>query len=656
MKKLLWAIGLFGLMMPAILVTSCSSDDGTTSEIEKPVSGRFVTSVVVPFDLDAYAGMEYALTGNGFAAGDVLKFEGETTYTAETVEALTTKLTFRIPDMTSGSYRWVLHRGNATQNLGTCNMTMVVNVPDKEGMNIKGYVSCDGAGVPGVLVSDGFEWAETDANGCYWLNSAKKHGYVFIIQPSGYEVPVVDALPQFWHELSGDASMVEERNFTLSKVDDTNFTLLMGTDMHLANRNTPKDYQQFRDGFVKEVVALYNNGARGKVHMLNLGDFAWDQYWYENKWTFPECKKEIAAFDFHYWSTMGNHDNDPYEPLDYPAEQRYRDEMGPVYYSFNVGNVHIIMLDNTVYTNVGASQGVIGTRAYNKYVTDDQLNWLREDLKHVDKSTPIFVGMHCQVYTYGWSNNALTVNAALTNQTHINNLLACFEGYQDVSLVTGHSHQNRNIISPATPAEKFTEARIREHNIAAVCGTWWWTQRYVGNNVCTEGSPAGYKVFKIQGSNIEWYYKGLGIDDNTDLFTAYDMNKVKEYWKSDDTQMQKFLTKLPARASDYNSIGDNVVMVNVWAHEQGWKISVKEDGKELDVKQVWIRDPLHSLSYDIPRSAAGSDLTFASGNCHHMFAATASSATSTVEISVTDNFGHTWTETMTRPMEFKVTY
>ena len=63
--------------------------------------------------------------------------------------------------------------------------------------------------------------------------------------------------------------------------------------------------------------------------------------------------------------------------------------------------------------------------------------------------------------------------------------------------------------------------------------------------------------------------------------------------------------------------------------------------------------PLHTISYDAPRCVAnGGEMTFPSGYTPHMFAVTASSATSTLEIRVTDRFGNTYTETMKRPKTF----
>lgn len=131
----------------------------------------------------------------------------------------------------------------------------------------------------------------------------------------------------------------------------------------------PKDYVQFADGFVKELTSAYNSAAPGKVYCLNLGDFSWDGYWYDNKWALPECKQSVEDFNFQMWSVMGNHDNDPYVASDFGAEGPYRQHMGPVYYAMNIGRIHYIMLDNTEYLNTGGSQGTVGSRNYNRAST-----------------------------------------------------------------------------------------------------------------------------------------------------------------------------------------------------------------------------------------------------------------------------------------------
>jgi hypothetical protein len=336
---------------------------------------------------------------------------------------------------------------------------------------------------------------------------------------------------------------------------------------------------------------------------------------------------------------MGNHDNDPYIASDFNAEVPYRKEMGPVYYSMNIGKIHYIMLDNTEYVNAGGAQGTEGQRNYNRRFDSKQLAWLKLDLQNVDKSTPIIVGTHCPIYTIAYANGA--ISRALASDADLNNILSCFNGFNSVTFVTGHSHVNRSIQSPTYP-------NVFEHNVAAVCGTWWWTQRYANNNISTDGSPAGYKIFTVTGTDVKYIYKGTSISDRKQ-FATYDMNNVKEYWAT-NTTAQKAFEYLPARANDYSTVGSNVVWINVWAYQPGWTVTATENGSPVTVTQVWNRlDPRHSISYDIPRAATGSSLTFPTEVCVHMFSINTSSANSTLEIKVTDKFGNVYTETMTRP-------
>lgn len=645
---------LWSLLLTPLCFAGCSDAE------PEPVfqTDKLVRDILVPENMEVYAGQKYELQGKGYQTGDVLRFAGaSSTLDAPVEEAGETFARFAVPaQLEAVKYTLTLHRGENSQLLGNTTVRFVRNtdVPDKEGMNIKGMVYSGETALAGVWVSDGVLFTQTDADGCYWLKSQKKHGYVFVSLPSGYQPAVDKAMPAFWASLYKDASRTEQHDFSLTRVDNDKHTIVVATDIHLANRNSPLDYKQFADGFMKDVKTFATANSAAPIYGLCLGDLSWDGYWYKNSWALPQCKEALATLPFPLYATMGNHDNDPRVAGDFGAEATYKSIMGPSYYSMNIGKVHYIMLDNNVYNNPGANED---DRSYYKYITAVQLAWLKEDLKHVDPQTPIIVGMHCPSYVI----SSLVGNFVLyrsfnepSNAAASNDLLNCFKGFKTVHLVSGHTHYNMTM--PLSAKGIGGADYMVEHNIAAVCGSWWWTAQYANNNLCKDGSPDGYKVFEVDGASIKWYYKGVGLDKSKQ-FRTYDMNVVKKYWQT-DSEIAALVAKYTARKNDYSTVGDNAVLINLWSYDtfglEGWTISVTENGNPLDVKGAMLRDPLHTLSYDAPRTARSGSITedFASAPTPHMLLVTASSATSTLEITVTDKFGNVSRETMTRPKSF----
>ena len=158
-------------------------------------------------------------------------------------------------------------------------------------------------------------------------------------------------------------------------------------------------------------------------------------------------------------------------------------------------------------------------------------------------------------------------------------------------------------------------------------------------------------VFTNNGSDVKWRWKGMKVDAGKQ-FRTYDMNVVKNHYAT-DASVKAFLQKYPLR-SRYTACKENTVYINVWNWDSGWEISVKENGKPLTVTQVRAEDPLHNLSYDIPRTASNGSITssFATYNTTHIFSVEAASATSTLEIEIRDRFGVPYTKSMTRPKAF----
>ncbi len=521
-------------------------------------------------------------------------------------------------------------------------------LPDKAGATVCGVVTAGGKPLQGVVVSDGFEVTTTDREGRYYLNSNKKNGYVFISTPSGYEAPVVRCAPRFWASLEAAAGVLEQHDFALTKVDNDNHIMIAVTDMHLSDQYN--DLEQFCTTFIPSIRQTVANAGGRRVYTLNTGDMSFDIYWYSCRYSIESYRKTMSIIDYPtpVFHAMGNHDNDgatPYsDSTDFVAAGRYRKALGPSYYSFNIGQVHYVVLDNIIYLNEPGgkrSEGIVGKRNYTRRVSDEQLSWLRRDLALVKSSkTPIVVGMHAAAYRYdGISSNVVSW---LSKPEYSDSLTACFDRFSNVHYITGHTHANNTT---------YVKSNLTEHNLGAVCGSWWLPGAFYRQNLCPDGSPNGYGVFTVDGAKIEWAYSSIdgGVDRQ---FRAYDMNEVRRYYNESD-ELTKFVERYSNRR-DFRKIEDNVVYLNIWDWAPDWKISVTENGRELEVVREQTEDPLYTISYELTKikEAGRYPASCAERLQNHIFTVKASSASSTLEIKVTNHFGKVYTERMVRPKAF----
>ena len=514
------------------------------------------------------------------------------------------------------------------------------SVPDQQGATVKGAVLCEGKGVPDVVVSDGYEVTRTDADGFFWLNSRMKNGYVFISVPSGY-MPVCDgALPRFWQPVSSASG---DLYFDLKEEPNDRFDLVVSTDLHLADRYDSKDVTAFKTYYLKALGDVAAESAGKPVYNIVLGDMTWDIYWKNlNLTRYKAMARQYPVTTFH---VLGNHDYDMSCTDDAKAAQEYVSKLGPVWYSFNIGRNHFVVLDDVVYKNVNQS------RNHDTYVSDEQLEWLRKDLSFVPADCRIFVAMHCTAFDVQGisSQGALQVGLNFSPAARETALLDCLKG-REVHFITGDTHVNQSI-PPESGCVK--GADFYEHNVAAVCSSWWWTWYLSHNHICKDGSEGGFLVFSDDGSALSWKYRSLSYGYEKQ-FRAYDMNEVKAFILS-SPMYASFYHAYPSREK-YGSIPANAVLVNVFNWDPRWRVKVTEDGRELPVSWKSIEDPYHTLSYDAPRVAENGEYTssFRTIATHHIFMVCASSATSTLEIEVEDSFGNVYRESMQRPRSFVI--
>ncbi|MDE7443942.1 MAG: calcineurin-like phosphoesterase C-terminal domain-containing protein, partial [Muribaculaceae bacterium] len=155
---------------------------------------------------------------------------------------------------------------------------------------------------------------------------------------------------------------------------------------------------------------------------------------------------------------------------------------------------------------------------------------------------------------------------------------------------------------------------------------------------CTDGSPAGYGVWEINGRDMQGYYKS-NCKDRDYQFRVYDLNTV--------------LIPNEKYAGEYSRRNrNNEILVNVFGYAPGWTVEITEQGSPLKVSQVYCQDPLYLMINGIPQMEEGVKGYKFPKPVSHMFKATASAADSPVTVRVTDAAGRVYTQTVERPKHF----
>lgn len=220
----------------------------------------------------------------------------------------------------------------------------------------------------GIGVSDGLHVVTTGATGEFTLPGYEKTRFIFITTPSGYKTYNRHYIPA-----SAD---VKEYNFGLLKLggkriaaDGTHrFIHISDTEISTA-KGQEKWVNNLKDFAANDQVAFilhngdicYEKGLKAHIGLMNTKNM--------------DCPVFYAN---------GNHDlvKGKY------GEELFESLYGPVYYSFNVGNVHYIVTP------------MAGGDYQPSYTTDQVARWMKNDLAILKPGTPVVVFNH-DLLTYG---------------------------------------------------------------------------------------------------------------------------------------------------------------------------------------------------------------------------------------------------------------
>lgn len=633
------------------IVVSCKDDNPNGNNT---VTNEF--NVTIPENVDIVKGGSITIPqeGGGITTAEkiYLELNGQLT-PCNITEAGADHFTFAVPkNIETGSYKLHVGKNGKRTFLGTIKITIVarqIEIP--QGATVYGIIeTADGLPVANVVVSDGENCTVTNSEGIYGLTSDKAEGYVFMSVPSGYEPETNGVFPKMYQKTVLSKDVPENISFTLKKVDNQdNFKILFMGDKHLANRS--QDVLQYKK-FLADVTSYKGNHSSEKIYAITLGDLTWDQYW-KNGYELPNYVKTINENlkNMIVYNTIGNHDHDPKAiASNKSATNPMLTHVAPAWYSFNIGKVHFVVIDNI---DCSGYDGV-KDRPYKQNVYGAQLDWLKKDLSYVDASSPVYIMSHGSLFSYNTSNPKAYNLRANTGSAE---LIAACAG-REVHFVNGHLHQSHTVLPSDGGASGYGHP-VYEHNIPAVCGDWWYSGYYTpGCGVSTDGTPYGYAIFDFTGKDVKWTYKGTGLDEKVQ-FRAYDLNKVdfsgvKWVNLKDENVINEFNKRYVTPYAEGKR--KNQVLINVWNWNNDCKLEVKTAaGEVLTATQVRQYDPLSIAALSIPywdRDALKSVPGTGTSLRFHFFQVQCNDADTDLEITLTDKFGNVYKEKFERPKAF----
>lgn len=475
---------------------------------------------------------------------------------------------FTVEGVTSDCY-CEIKTYDATKQVCLDNLKIVRKLNIPEGY-IYGYTYDKATGKPisDVAVSDGFTVVTTNKDGLYMLRPSTDAWYVFYSIPANCQVVRHLNGPLFFTRITKDT---KEYNFELRLLPDgkkeEKFALLTFADPQVSsstglNRFTKEAIPAIK-AYAKEL------SAEMPVYGITLGDVIStgtsdaDQPKNNTRGDATQYMEKMreamrpSTVGFPIFQVMGNHDcnyfgvNCPLVPdaqnstYNIKAQRDFESTFGPINYSFNRGDVHIVGMRDIYYSYDNT------TRSYKTGFMKEQYEWLKQDLAVVPKDKMVVLCVHIPLFG--------SVTKSGESGHYVKEVHQLLNEFQEAHVISGHTHYQRNYIH--------TNYNIYEHNMGTVCGTWW------SSNICGDGTPNGYGVFIGEGNTFtDWYYMGYheGMNTRQDQMRLYRGSAITGAPRQ---------SKNGTNGTGYYAynFGDDVILANVYMADKNWTIEVYED-------------------------------------------------------------------------------
>lgn len=379
-----------------------------------------------------------------------------------------------------------------------------------------GIRQADEPGIAGVIVSNGRDAVLTDAEGAYSL-PAFDNMTVMLNEPAGFDAPVnAFGVPQFFYHhkpegtpeelryggLEPTGALPEAINFPLVRAveSDTFSCVAMGDTQPYSN--TEVGY--VRDSVIKDLLRHDLTDARC---LLLLGDVMGDDLD-----LLPRFMDLFSVAGLPQYYIHGNHDFDFDATSDAHSADSWRRIYGPNYYSFEIGEVLFVALDNVVYPCGEEHVGPGGrdrcvepdaSPTYTGLVSDDQMAWLENTLALVPEDKLVVLMHHIPFVSFIDSN---TGRHQTDNVARIHELV---RGRPALSL-SGHTHTFEYLAAGEWYQgweEMVGVTRLPFDHIVAGAPSGNWFQGDFGFDgtpmaFARGGTPPGYMIIDFDGSSF----------------------------------------------------------------------------------------------------------------------------------------------------------
>lgn len=274
--------------------------------------------------------------------------------------------------------------------------------------------------------------------------------------------------------------------------DDISFRFIFMTDIHLWDKN------QAAEGFQR---ALDTAMALQPDFLITGGDLVMDVLRTSHSRAdslFMQYKQATCNLPVPVYNALGNHEvygwgnknSDTGHP-DY-GKNIYKRHLGLYNHRFSHKNWDFMVIEGVRHND---------STAYDGWVSEETLRWIRMELKDIDPITPIVLVSHIPLMTLEgqWFNGSLAANHPMDVVGNAKEVLSLFSNHKLKLVLQGHLHFY----------EKLFVGGITYITGGAVSGKWWKGSYH--------GTEPGFVVIDISGDSFDACYRPYGwhVDDGT---------------------------------------------------------------------------------------------------------------------------------------------